>query len=91
LPTDCSKVHSRKQVLSTVLRDTLRECAADIRRTNPACTNIDRLATLDGYYTTAADECIARGKVAGLPGAAERSAIRDDIANTSLQIDKEFQ
>jgi hypothetical protein len=85
------EVHSRFNVLRTLLRDTLRECAADIRTTNSACANIGRLSTLDGYYAHASHQCVARGEVAGLPSAAERSAVRDEIATLSLQVDRELQ
>ena len=88
IPSDCSEVHSRSTVLQTVLRDTLRDCAADIRPTNPACARRDKLSKLNSYYANASDQCVARGEVAGLPSAAERSAVRDEIAALSARINK---
>ena len=91
IPSDCKEVHARSAVLHKVLRDSLRECAADIRATNPACARIDKLKTQNGHYAWASDQCVARGEVEGLPSAAERKAVRDEIATLSAQIDNELR
>ena len=77
-------------MLHEVLRDSLRQCAADTRATNPACARIEKLTTQKDQYAWASDQCIARGEVEGLPSAAEREAVRDEIATLSAQIDNEL-
>ena len=91
IPSDCKEVHARSTVLHEVLRDSLRQCAADMRATNPACARIDKLTTQKDHYAWASDQCVARGEVEGLPSAADREAVRDEIATLSAQIDNELQ
>jgi hypothetical protein len=91
IPSDCKEVHSRYTTLQTVLRDTLRECVADLRRANPACARVDTTSDLTGLYEAASDDCVARGEVTGLPSAADQSAIREEIASLSARIDSELR
>ena len=91
IPSDCEEVHSRYTTLQTVLRDTLRECAADPRQGNPACARIDTTSDLTGLYEAASDDCVARGEMTGLPSAEEQSAIREEIASLSARIDSELR
>jgi len=91
IPSDCKEVHSRYAILQTVLRDTLRECAADPRQANPACARIDTTTNLTGLYEAASDRCRDKGEIAGLPSAGEQSAIRDEIATLSARIDRELR
>jgi hypothetical protein len=91
IPSDCEEVHSRYTTLQTVLRDTLRECAADPRQGNPACARIDTTSDLTGLYEAASGDCVARGEMTGLPSAEEQSAIREEIASLSARIDSELR
>jgi hypothetical protein len=91
IPSDCKEVHSRYTTLQTVLRDTLRECVADPRRDNPACARVDTTSDLTGLYEVASDDCVARGEGSGLPSTSEQSAVDDEIASLSAQIDRELR
>jgi len=88
IPSDCREVNSRSAILQGVLRDSLRECAADLRAANPACARIEKLSQLNRYYAHASGRCVERGETAGLPSAGEQAAVREEIATLSARIDK---